>query len=155
LLAFGEEISITNDIRNELNRRRPKPGIADVVLTEPDDKTMPVPYMPRPFPKGSWNITKIAHHDNPSDHYLNPFFIGTDAWQLVEEWDVDPKTGFYVQPTGRFVRDAGYGVHWPDPEYTTTTLGCLRVVNKEDLLFLVDKIQEAWSIGDAVRLVVS
>lgn len=152
--AFGREIKVSNDVRNEINGRRALHVKKDVVLTEPDDGSKPVPYMPRQFPVGVWKITGIIPHPDPKDRYLNPYFIATNAHTLVEAWSLDEQGG-YDKPTGRFVRDAGYGLHWPDPAFSTTTLGCIRIVNKIDLLKLVSEIQEAARKGELIQLAVS
>ena len=152
--AFGKDIEVSNQVRNELNGRRSLHVAKDVVMTEPDDGTNPEPYMPRGFPVGSWKIQGIVPHTDPKDHYLNPYFIATNAAQLVEVWGLDANGG-YDKPTGRFVRDAGYGIHWPDPQYSMTTLGCIRVVSKDDLLWLVSQIQQAWQTGEEIIFAVS
>jgi hypothetical protein len=154
LSAFDRQIEVSNVVRNELNGRRKLGLKPDVVLTEPDDGTKPKPYMPRGFPEGSWKITGIVPHNDPKDHYLNPYFIATNAHTLVEEWGLDASGG-YDKPTGRFVRDAGYGIHWPDPQYSTTTLGCIRVVSKDDLLWLVSQIQATMATGEEILFAVS
>jgi len=154
LEAFGRRVLVDCNVRNELNRRRVTHLRKDVVRTEPDDGTKPEPYMPRQFPLGMWRITGIIPHPDPKDRYLNPYFIATSAHQLVETWSLDAEGG-YDKPTGRFVRDAGYGIHWPDPAFTTTTLGCGRVIKKTELLRLVSDIQAAAARGDMIQLAVS
>jgi len=154
LSAFGRQIEVSNVVRNELNGRRKLGLKSDAVLTEPDDGTKPMPYMPRGFPEGSWKITGIVPHTDPKDHYLNPYFIATNAHALVEVWGLDALGG-YDKPTGSFVRDSGYGIHWPDPAYSMTTLGCIRIVSKQDLLWLVSQIQTATAAGEEIIFAVS
>ncbi len=154
LSAFGRQIEVSNMVRNLDNGRRSLHVSKDVVLTEPDDGTVAEPYMPQGFPAGSWKVQKIVPHTDPKDHYLNPYFIATNAHILVEAWSLDASGG-YDKPTGRFVRDAGYGIHWPDPKYSMTTLGCIRVVNRDDLLWLVSQIQQAWQTAEDVIFAVS
>jgi len=154
LEAFGKLIEVSNVVRNELNGWRKLGVKADVVFTEPDDGSRPEPYMPREFPDGSWKITNIIPHTDPKDKYLNPYFVATNAHLLVEVWGLDANGG-YDKPTGRFVRDAGYGLHWPDPKFSLTTLGCIRIVNKQDLLWLVSQIQKVSATGEEIFFVVS
>ena len=152
--AFGKLIPVANDVRNELNKRR-KLGLKyEVVMTEPSTGEKPVPYMPRQFPAGTWEITGVTPHNDPKDKYLNPYFIATTARQLVEEWELDDAGG-YSKASGRFAMDWGYGIHWPDPKFTTTTLGCIRIINRDDLLFLVSRIQECMKLKQKIIFVVS
>lgn len=97
-----------------------------------------VPYMPTGFPSGKWRVGKPESRTNP---YLAPFFIPTNAWQMVNEWTLEPD-GSYGSPTARKVRDEGYGIHFST---SSTTLGCLKVVNKGDLIDLVRRINESKS----------
>jgi len=154
LSAFGREIPVKNDVRNVANGRRKLHLPSDVVLTEPDDGTNPVPYMPTGFPEGSWPITAIVFHDDPNDKYLNPLFISTKARQLVEVWALDAQGG-YDKPTGRFAMDSGYGLHRPDPASTSTTLGCLNILSLSDLLWISCKILAFMLTNEPVIIVVS
>ena len=104
--------------------------------------------MPRIFPCGVWQIYKPLPHPE-SDPYLYPFFIPTNAWQFVSVWILDSK-GAYVKPDGeQSVRDTGYGLHFSSSD---TTLGCLRIGNKEDLLYLVGRLNEDISKGEICKI---
>ena len=113
---------VTNKIRNELNGQRklhdPKEVVKAIVRG-----TYAGPYMPRPFPKGKWNITQIEYTNDPE---FAPVKIKTDAHQLVQLWALDDKGG-YDHGLTVLVDDSGYYLHWS--EFSHTTLGCGRVGN--------------------------
>jgi len=123
----GLKIAVTNYVRVR-NKENPE----EVVMSIPGR----VPYMPLGFPAGVWKVGKPIAKTNP---YLAPYFIPTDAWQMVTEWTLEPD-GSYGEPTAKKVRDEGYGIHFST---SSTTLGCLKVVNKSDLLILAKMIAEA------------
>lgn len=124
-------------VRNEINKlRRP----SEVVYTEPE----PYAYYPREFPNGVWNLSTPLPREIP---YLEPFFIPTDAWQMVETWYV--KNAMYVAKTGEKYRDSGYGLHF---SVSSTTLGCIRIRDKADLLWLVDEVKKALGRKEKVTL---
>lgn len=130
IIYGNKSIDAVNLVRNYANGLRKLHLASEVRYTEGDKR---VPYMPSLFPVGQWEIQYITPHPNANDHYLYPLFIGTNAYQMVEEWSLD-SSGGYDKPTGRFVKDIGYGIHWPDTKYSTTTLGCIRILQKTDLL---------------------
>jgi hypothetical protein len=136
----GHTIEVTSKVRNELNGKRAlgeKP-----VYTEPPDDGTPVPYMPRPFPIGTWKIVAIIPKVDP---YMAPVFISTDAWQMVEQWtEVD---GRYGHNTHTPVKDAGYGFH---NSVSPTTLGCGKIARIEDREAFVAWIRAAWDNHDDV-----
>lgn len=155
LLFLDKAIMVWSHVRNEINGKRPKKGMRDVVYTEKKDGSRGVPYMPRPFPLGSWNILGIVDHQTPNDQetgYLYPYFIRTDAWQMVDEWEIDQQ-GFYLRMTGRQVADYGYGLHWA--EKSSTTLGCGRVDTKDHLLFIVEELRELFKHSKTIPLQVT
>jgi hypothetical protein len=119
-------MAVTNQVRIR-NRENPE----DVVVSIPGR----VPYMPIGFPAGIWKVGKPIAKTNP---YLAPYFIPTNAWQMVTEWTLEPD-GSYGQPTARKIKDEGYGIHFST---SSTTLGCLKIVNKSELLTLVRMIVE-------------
>ena len=142
LLFLDKSMAVSSHVRNEINGLRPKIGARDVVYAEKKDGSRGVPYMPRIFPIGSWNILGIVDHLTTADQetgYLYPHFIRTDAWQMIDEWEIDHQ-GYYLRPTGRQVADYGYGLHWA--EKSSTTLGCGRIDTKDHLLFIVEELRE-------------
>jgi hypothetical protein len=99
-----------------------------------------VPYMPIGFPKSppeGWKITGVFPRDKILKPHLWPLYISTNAWQMVPEWEVT-EGGVFVKPTGRWVHDAAYGIHFSDLDFTQ---GCIRVVNQPDLEELAAKVQ--------------
>ena len=116
----GEQFTVTNRVRNELDGTRklhnPKEVVRAIV-----NGVYSSPYMPRQFPKGAWNITEIEY---TKARDFAPIKIKTDAHQKVETWALD-KSGGYDHPLGIFVDDSGYYLHWS--EFSRTTLGCGRV----------------------------
>lgn len=123
-------------VRNELNGLRPRKGIADVCRSVNRDGSPGVPIMPRPFPIGAWRIAGFKEHpDKANDGYLYPVYIHTDAYNEVDEWELDDN-GFYVKPTGRKVFDYYQGLHFSTSDWTQ---GCIRVIDEAS-------IRSLWSI---------
>lgn len=137
-------IEVSNAVRNAENGRRSLENPEDVVLTTPPGDDRPVPYMPSGFPSGGWHVTGVYPR---SSAYLAPFFIATDAWHLTESWTLTP-AGDYDKPTGYKAPDAGFGIH--HAEGTTTTLGCLRVVDRSALVDLASAIDAELKAGRKV-----
>lgn len=141
LVTGGKAFACTCDVRNELNGRRARD---QVVRTIPNGK----PYYPRPFPAGTWAILRPRERE---DRYRAPYFIPTTAWQEVPTWELDDN-GRYLEPDGEVDIDKEYGLHWS--EESRTTLGCIRVSSKDDLLALVALINESLDRPEPVRLTV-
>jgi hypothetical protein len=95
------------------------------------------PSMPRIFPIGEWKITvKNPHREllpdgTPKTPYLYPAWIGTDARQELDVWELDDG-GFYLRPTGEKVMDSGYGAHFSSCDWTQ---GCIRIATLKELLW--------------------
>lgn len=139
LIAFDKVIEVSCMVRNETNNRRKD----EVVKSIPTG----LPIQPRKFPVGTWNV----HRPLPrTSDYLKPYFIPTDAYQMLPVWELDSK-GNYKAPTDVCVRDEGYGLHYST---SRTTQGCIRISKQEDLLFLVKKINEALDKKDSVVITV-
>src|SRR6478752_8243885 len=137
---------VSNEVRNAANKRRSLENPEDVVYTSPDLKVTPEPFMPSGFPVGQWWITEVLPK---SSDYLAPFFLATDAFKMVPSWSLSP-AGDYDKPTGRLVRDAGYGLHFA--KGTSTTLGCIRFINKSDLEAVAKKAMSELKAGRGIRL---
>lgn len=137
LEAFGKEIPCSCDVRNFENKRR---KIDQVVYSIPKGK----PYQPDVFPVGRWDVYRPEPRD---DEYKAPYFIPTNAFQLVQVWDT--RNGRYVMETTETTIDRGYGLHY---SLSPTTLGCIKIENKDDLLFLVDEIKKALDAKEDVTL---
>ena len=139
MTAFGKTINISCKVRNETNNRRKD----EVVKSIPSG----VPIQPRTFPLGTWNVHKPLPRTSA---YLRPYFIPTDAWQMLPVWELDTK-GNYKAPTDTCVRDSGYGLHFST---SSTTQGCIRIGALSDLLFLVENINKALDNKDSVVITV-
>ena len=129
----GKYIEASCIVRNELNGWRKKHDPTQVVRAMCEDPYEKPPVMPRPFPRGTWDVYMPLRRTNP---YLAPFFIPTSAEQYVEVWALDPEGG-YDRPTGEKVLDLGYGIHFST---SNTTVGCIKVHKEEDLIWLADTI---------------
>lgn len=140
LEAYGGYLDCSCDVRNLENGRREK---NEIVRTIPDS----VPYSPQQFPVGVWEIGEIEEKTDP---YLAPFFINTDAWQWVLEWEI--KDGLYIKRTDKWVKDTEYGIHYST---SPTTLGCLKIIKEADLIWLVEKIRESKDNGETVYIAVT
>jgi hypothetical protein len=142
ILRFGDKtIRVVCAVRNELNGERALGSTP--VYSELEDGGTGEPYMPRPFPLGTWNIEAIIPKDNP---YEAPEFISTDAHQTVDEWSL--KDDHYGEKIGT-IEDYGYGLH---NSTSSTTLGCGHIIEVQDREDLVAAIQAAWKDGDTVTL---
>jgi len=143
ILQYGDNsIKVICAVRNELNGER--------LLSEPpvyselEDGGTGEPYMPRPFPKGIWNVLAIIPKENP---YEAPEFISTDAHQTVKEWSLD--SGHYGAETEDAIEDYGYGFH---NSTSSTTLGCGHILSSDDRAALTAAIKEALANGESVIL---
>jgi hypothetical protein len=126
LIAGDRTIATSCIVRNEINGWR-KPN--EVIYTTPNH----IPFYPRYFPVGIWNVGQPLARTDP---YEAPYFIPTDAWQMVPTWVVE--NGMYVRPTGQQDRDTAYGLHHST---STSTLGCTKILDVNDLLYLVQLLQ--------------
>lgn len=108
-IAFDKAISVTNVVRNELGKGNNFRALNEVVYSEALDGKKGPAYYPREFPSGNWLIKDIISHPHQvNDAYLYPFFIATNAHQLVQTREVIG--GKYAEIDG-LVEDYGYGIH--------------------------------------------
>jgi len=144
-----KDIKADCDVRNELNVRRALHSKKQVIyaMTEDphnnDGKGYPV--MPRTFPTGRWNVTKPRARTDP---YRAPFYIPTDAEQYLDVWELD-ENGGYDHVTCKSVLDIGYGMHFSSSK---TTVGCIRIHDESDLMWLVHAINERLLAGHSVHI---
>lgn len=132
-------------VRNEINGWRHKHDPKEVVRAMTHDPYNKPPIMPREFPSGDWNVyAPRPRHDK----YLAPYFIPTDAEQYLPIWGLD-ENGGYDRPTADKVLDIGYGLHFST---SSTTVGCIRIYQEEDLLWMVDEIRKRLSGGEKITL---
>ncbi len=128
-------------VRNELNGQRNKD---QVVYTVPA-VGHPKPYYPRQFPSSIFEILSIEKTDDPE---YAPVKIKTNATREVFTWDLNIK-GDYWTPTGKTQVDTAYWLHYTD---SNTTLGCIRIDNKQDAIHLSNIIEPVLDHGDNVYL---
>jgi len=137
LFANDRLIPCWSKVRNEINGLRPKKDIPDIVYSMGKDGRKEYPVMPRSFPAGVWRITGfIEHPDAEKDGYLYPVYIATDAYQMLDIWELDEK-GFYLQNTKEKIADYFYGLHFSTSDWTH---GCLRIGTEADIRWLWDKL---------------
>jgi hypothetical protein len=143
LVLPGGSYKISNDIRTLRSGTRKS---SEVVRSIPDG----CPYDPHPFPRGEWRVTGVIwQRDKKFDpNTYGPVKIMTDAWQMVEAWDLDEE-GDYLRGTGRLVRDTCYWLH---ASVFKTTLGCIRLDSASDAVEVADCIAGALGQGEAVFL---
>ena len=135
----GKEIECSCHVRNEINKERLP---SEVIYTIPNEK----PYMPRIFPVGTWMVSRpVPRHTKDRA----PFYVPTSAFQMVPVWNVEK--GLYKNPTNETDKDEGYGIHFSE---FNSTLGCIRIVHKTDLMVLVEDIRAALDTKEKVRLIV-
>jgi hypothetical protein len=142
MVAFHRTIDVSNKFY-EILTQCPSDH---VVRSTNADGSNGVPYKPTWFPIGIWNVRPPQAR---TSIYTAPFFIPTDAHQLVDEWELDEHM-LYKYPTGRQVMDWGYGIHHSEIDYT---FGCLRVVDVVDLKWIVDALREA--AGEKIEIEVT
>jgi hypothetical protein len=147
----GEKFKVTSIVRNELDGSRALHSKAQVIMHTPGPDGGPrYPYMPRPFPKGEWHITKIYETDNEN---YKPVIIETDAHQSLPVWALDSKGG-YDHETDKLVDDWGYWLHhaWVLARgvwvASRTTHGCGNIIKEEDAPTLKDLLM----VGDTLHV---
>lgn len=146
-IAVGSRIiPCSCNVRNEINKWR---GETEVVHGERRDGSQGPPYQPRGFPSGRWNVGKPVKETDP---YMAPWFIPTDASQMVDEWITERIKGVerYLMKSGRTFDDWGYGLHF---SVSSTTLGCIKILSLTDLLFLVDEVTACIDRKEPVALI--
>jgi len=132
-------------VRNEINGWRHRHDPDEVVRAMTQDPYNKPPVMPRQFPAGVW---KVYAPRPRNDKYLAPYFIPTDAEQFLPIWSLD-ENGGYDRATSDKVLDIGYGIHFST---SSTTVGCIRIYEIDDLLWLVKKITEQLAGHERVQL---
>ena len=133
LRAYGGAYRATCHVRNELNGERKLHVKKEVVYAMTGDRGDKIPYMPRRFPLGRFEVFKPQER---SSRFLKPLYIPTKAKQLVTVWELD-ENGGYDHATTERVMDHGYGVHCSeDPN----TWGCIRMNSPTDIYSLCNKL---------------
>lgn len=140
LTAFGRKLKCSCIVRNEVNGWRKSDQVVRSIPKE-------LPFQPRQFPNGEWVVGTPVMRD---DTYKAPWFIPTNAEQFLPVWEV--RKGKYIKPTNEKTLDKGYGLHFST---SNTTLGCIKINRKKDLLFLVEQINKAHFKGETVKIEVT
>ena len=146
LLINGAEYSISNHIRTVKDGTR---KTSEVIRSIPDN----VPYDPRPFPKGIWEITAIEWQEvdgkKKFDYYTyGPVKIRTNAWGYVNVWELDCD-GDYLNETIRQVKDYCYHLHYSE---SSTTLGCIRFASHEAAEKVARVCERILATGEQIQL---
>lgn len=141
LTVDGKAYECFSNVRNELNDKRPLHDPRQVVRMIPSAH----PYMPRPFPLGTWSIlgTIRRHPGDPKYGVLGPVFIRTDACQKLPVWRLD-ELGGYDHETDELVMDCAYGIH-ASPD-SATTWGCGRLGSTTAARFLGNMVDTLGTI---------
>lgn len=136
LSVDGQTMEASCHVRNDINGERELLKPSEVVYAMTGNRYDKKPYMPSKFPAGIWQVFAPQERTSP---YLAPYFIPTNAKQLVHVWALDDDGG-YAEQTEERVMDHGYGLHY---SVSPTTLGCIRICNKNDLMLLVRTVEAA------------
>lgn len=147
-LIFGSKVFVvTNNVRNEIDPKNVRrTGVAsEVRYTVNADRSPGRPYMPRKFPKGTWEITAVEYQKDAKfdAHDYGIVRIRTNAHQQVQLWSLDVNGG-YDKPLNEFVDDFGYLFHYSE---SSTTLGCGRNDSQANALAFADLCIEAMKNG--------
>lgn len=132
------------NVRTEMNGNRKLHKKSDVVKTYPLSGIQS-PYMPRQFPSGVHRILSIEWTDDPE---YAPVKIKTDATRKVFLWELDDNKG-YGYPVEDIQIDTCYWMHYTD---SRTTLGCIRIGNRDDAIMLGRMIEAILLNNDKVYL---
>jgi len=145
LIANGAKIPVSCNVRTLKDGTRGR-AVKEVRRCIPDD----LPYDPKPFPKGLWNITAVEWRDKYKfdEWEYGNVKIRTDARQLVMIWDLD-QDGNYLRETNYGVLDKGYLLHYSQ---SSTTLGCIRIATPEEAEVLAKYVQKYLDCGEGVQL---
>ena len=148
-LIIGDEIfKISNRIRTLREGTRPR---SQVIRSIPDG----LPYDPQPFPKSVWNVYAVQWQTDETKKISNfdydeygPVKIRTDAWCMVNVWELD-QDGDYLRATDKKVKDTAYLLHWT--KYNTT-LGCIKIERVQDAVTIGKIIERALNSGEKVQI---
>jgi hypothetical protein len=145
LIANGAKFAISCNVRTLKDGTRGR-AVKEVRRCIPDD----LPYDPKPFPKGLWNITAVEWRDKYKfDAWeYGDVKIRTDAWQPVKVWELD-QDGNYLKETEKEVIDKGYLLHF---SMSKTTLGCIRIATSAEAVILGKVIERILDKGEAVQI---
>jgi len=124
---------------------------SDVFYSTNADGSKGQPAMPNQFPRGTWNVIRTHRPDNP-DGDLGPIVVNSDAHQPLEIWALDAGGG-YDHPTGKYVEDYGYEIHYDglasDGGYS---VGCQHITSKDDMLVLGGEVEPFLAAGEKIQV---
>lgn len=153
-LSGGVHYDATCIVRNNEGIGRNSRPIGDpkqVVYAMDGDRYNRRAYMPQRFPRGIWEIGQpypIAEND-PEYSYKGPWIIPTNAFRMVQVWDIDEISGGYLSPTDEWVKDWGYAIHYSE---SRTTLGCLAMIHEPELMEMKTRVEEEKLLGQKIFL---
>ena len=136
VLRIGELfVTCRSDVRNYANGRRKLHDPSEVVRAIVNG-AYSGPYMPSPFPAGTW---KIIGTEKSKKIEFAPVKILTNAHQPVRLWALD-NDGGYDHATEEWVDDSGYWLHFSRD--SKTTLGCGRIGSASEALSVADLVNK-------------
>ncbi len=147
LWAFGRWLPVSCRVRND--RHAGVRAASEIVYTTNRDGSRGVPYMPQMFPVSppeGWPVSMPLARNQPD---RAPWYISTDAWQMVDEWIVE--NGLYVRPAGHGVEDWAYGAHFSIYPWTQ---GCIKAEIMQDIIWLAGMVRQSLYKDGDVRLIV-
>ncbi|MDC7234980.1 MAG: hypothetical protein PQJ58_17230 [Spirochaetales bacterium] len=142
ILEFGKiTYKATCRVRNEINSKRKK---SQVVKTYPKGDER-LPYMPRRFPTGVWEVFKPIW---TNDIEFWPVKIPTNAVRRVLAWYTEK--GEYSESSEIIQDDAYYHLHFSRD--SISTLGCIRLNSANDAEQIARRIEGLQAAGHQVLL---
>lgn len=140
-------------VRNDKGEGRNERRLGDpreVVYAMDGDRYNRRPYMPQKFPRGVWHIKQpyAVKPTDPEHEYKGDWIIPTNAWQMVQVWELDSGGGYY-RPTDEWVKDWGYALHF---SLSRTTLGCIKIVKQPGLMQMKIMVENALMHSEAVLI---
>lgn len=143
LLCFDGEVEATCIVRNEVNGMR---GADQVVYTYGSTHPHGLAYQPRRFPAGTHEITRVV--DMGYDTAFWPVYMDTSATQELPVWELSTDKE-YKRELARTFTGRGYGIHHARFRRgrqlvpSRTTLGCINVIEPDDMRWLADEVRTA------------
>ncbi len=152
-LSGGVHFDVTCIVRNNKGTGRNHRALGDpgqVIYAMDGDRYHRRPYMPQTFPLGSWHIKAPypVSPDDPEYKYKGAWIIPTDAFLMVQVWELD-EAGGYLRPTDEWVKDWGYALHFSN---SRTTLGCGKIVREPDLMRMKIMVENTIQRNEAILL---
>jgi hypothetical protein len=141
-------VTCRSDVRSYGNGRRKLHDPGEVVRAIVNG-AYSGPYMPSPFPVGTW---KIIGTEKSKKIEFAPVKILTNARQPVQLWKLD-NLGGYEYATDEWVEDSGYWLHYSRD--SKTTLGCGRIGSAAEALMVADLVKKILAAKEDIILEVT